>query len=224
MVLFKESSSTQLAEKFPQFKPFLYRAPDACNYTAELTNMQKKLIEAFCGIKMVQYKSLLSFVFHPDGSEWNWLKYQSRGTVIDLRNPGGCVMFGLQHYDYLNLNTQCSWPIEQDSDAKVISSFPGKVVYVLKYTGTVLFCSPEGFELPEVAIATQLAPQYSLDALDFDNYWHVLGINADETSLCLLAVREKTSHDLVTTASTKAEILTHEGNASKLSVWRANEN
>lgn len=140
---------------------------------------------------MKQKQSLLLFtcegaVVHED----NHFKYQSNGVIMDLRAPGGCVMYPLNH----SVKTRASdWP--QDSISVDISDTNIKLVSVFMHNAQLQFAGMHGFDCEEVKDAERLAVNYKLLNLRFDRYFHVLGVHNKE-QLLLIAVRSKLSHDL----------------------------
>jgi hypothetical protein len=140
---------------------------------------------------MKQKQSLLLFSCERSAvQEDNHFKYQSNGLIMDLRAPGGCVMYPLNH----NVKMRASdWP--QDSISVDIPDTNIKLVSVFMHNAQLQFAGMRGFDCEEVKDVERLAVNYKLLNLRFDRYFHVLGVHNKER-LMLIAVRSKLSHDL----------------------------
>src|SRR5687768_1720824 len=125
------------------------------------------------GITRKQKDSLLLFTCsEADTKEWNYCSWQSRGLIMDLRSPGGCVMYGFNHSVSLK---KPSWPLDSLSSPSHNSSFALIAVFV--HNNILQFVGEDGFDTEDAKRAKTLSAHYDLNSLSFEKYFHILALD-----------------------------------------------
>ena len=147
---------------------------------------------------MTQNQSLLMFSFkNTSNVNWNFVRYQSRGVIIEMKHPGDVIAWPFNHF--VAMETP-SWPIDTDPSSMLSSlQIISKFVSVFTYNNSLMYTDESSFDSDDVKKVKQLASNYSMNTLDYSNFYHILAVVQvdNEEKLYLVGLRSKITYDLM---------------------------
>lgn len=159
-----------IADHYPGLSTFLYREPiQEAAQLNPLNQYRDTILDTLKGVQTSSKGSLALFYSKPnknDHKQWNFLKYQCRGTIIDVQRERLVCLpltWPLEHVP--------SWPVDKrDTPADTVIS-------VCKLENHVFYYADHSFE---TAVSKRVKKQLDTAGLDLNNHWYFFTLTENE--------------------------------------------